>query len=197
MAYTFRPAEPDEVEAIFRLYADRIRWMEKKGIRQWNVTGYLEAYPIRYYMRRQSLGDLFVLVSDDTVTGAVVLLQEDDRWPDGADHTALYIHHLVTDPRVSGAGRVLLAKAEGAALQQKKTRYPSGLCRGQRISERVLCLAGLQARGNLPRGAVYRQPAGKSAYPIAPVRHFGGSRAVSEKSKPASIRGYLPVFWSR
>ena len=120
MAYTFRPAEPDEVEAVFRLYADRIRWMEKKGIRQWNVTGYLEAYPIRYYMRRQSHGDLFVLVSDDTVTGAVVLLQEDDRWPDGADHTALYIHHLVTDPRVSGAGRVLLAEAEGAALQQKK-----------------------------------------------------------------------------
>lgn len=34
--------------------------MDRAGIRQWNVTGYLDAYPMDYYRAQQALGNLYV-----------------------------------------------------------------------------------------------------------------------------------------
>ena len=39
--YLFRKATFDEVQAVFHLVLDCIRWMEAVGIRQWNVTDYV------------------------------------------------------------------------------------------------------------------------------------------------------------
>lgn len=119
MAYIFRPAKADDVNAVFSLFARRVRWMDEKGIRQWNVTGYLSVYPKSYYQEQQSCGTLYVLVGK-AVAGAAVLLEQDERWLDKADSAALYIHHLVTDPAVGGIGKVLLAEVEKIADMRKK-----------------------------------------------------------------------------
>ena len=43
MEHTFRLAGPSDIDAVFQLYKKRIQGMDEKGIRQWNVTGYLDA----------------------------------------------------------------------------------------------------------------------------------------------------------
>ena len=120
MLYVFRPAEKDEAKAVFELVKKRVQWMDETGIRQWNVTGYLDAYPLSYYEQQQAKGRLYVLLSDSAVIGGVVLLEEDERWSDRAGDPALYVHNLVTDPFVKGAGRQLLTETEHLTAQQKK-----------------------------------------------------------------------------
>lgn len=120
MDHIFRSAELSDVDAVFQLYKKRICWMNEKGIRQWNVTEYLDAYPADYYVKQQSLGNLYVLAENNTIIGAVVLLQEDDRWMEKADQPAFYVHNLVTDTGVSGAGKEILSEAETIARQQGK-----------------------------------------------------------------------------
>ena len=43
MEYIFQPAAPQEVEAVFHLYEQRVSWMNEKGPHQWNDTDYLNA----------------------------------------------------------------------------------------------------------------------------------------------------------
>ena len=45
MRGTFELAGEQAVDEVFGLILRRIDWMDEKGIRQWNVTGYAEAYP--------------------------------------------------------------------------------------------------------------------------------------------------------
>ncbi len=120
--YTFRRAKADEVRSVFSLVENRVHWMDEAGIQQWNVTRYLEAYPMSYYTERQSDGELYVLVSDNRIIGTVVLLDEDERWQDRATDPALYVHNLATLPGEKGAGKTILAEAEQLARAKGK-RY--------------------------------------------------------------------------
>ena len=116
MKDAFRAAAPSDIEAIFSLYEKRVRWMDENGVRQWNVTDYLTVYPAAYYREQQAAGRLFALYDGDAPIGAVVLLDEDPLWPDGLP--ACYIHNLVTDPAVSGAGRRILRAVEALAARR-------------------------------------------------------------------------------
>ena len=122
MDYTLKPAEIIEVEDIFRLYERRVRWMDDHGVRQWNTTGYLDRYPISYYMEQCRLGTLYSFRSteEDILVGAVVLLPDDERWLDKADVPAYYVHNLVSNPDVKGLGTRILAEAERIAIGHGK-----------------------------------------------------------------------------
>ena len=122
MAYTLRPAVAGDIDAVFALFEKRVDWMNEQNIHQWNDTDYLNAYPKSYYIQQQELGNLYVLAdnTDGAVTGAVVLLQSDDRWLDRAGSPAYYVHNLVTDSSVKGTGRALLAQAERLAAEHGK-----------------------------------------------------------------------------
>lgn len=112
--YALRSARPEEVDEVFSLYEKRVRWMDEKGIRQWNDTDYLNAYPADYYREMRAKDCLYVLtdVATGKITGAAVLLSEDERWAECENEPAFYVHNLVTDSSASGAGRALLAAAE-------------------------------------------------------------------------------------
>ena len=118
MGYDFRLAKNNEIDTIFSLYKKRIQWMDKSGIQQWNMTNYLEVYPISYYADRQRLGELYVLSKEDVVIGAVVLLQSDECWPQMADSPAYYVHNLVTELSVKGAGKIILSEVEKMAISK-------------------------------------------------------------------------------
>lgn len=120
MNYSFGKAGAGEIGAIFALYERRVRWMNEKGIRQWNATDYLDVYPVGYYENELSLGNLYAMKSEDRIVGAIVLLQSDERWPDRADSSAYYIHNLVTDPACPGAGRRIMEEAEKLAILHGK-----------------------------------------------------------------------------
>lgn len=119
MAYILRPAAAGDIDAVFALFEQRVDWMNRQNIHQWNDTDYLNEYPKTYYQQQRELGNLYVL-ADSRVAGAVVLLQSDDRWLDRAGSPAYYVHNLVTDPAVKGAGRELLAQAEKLAVGHGK-----------------------------------------------------------------------------
>ncbi len=112
----------NEVEAVFELYRERIAWMNREGIAQWNTTDYLESYPVTYYLDQMEQGNLYVLENDadGTAAGAVVLLPEDERWADRADTQAYYIHNLVTSYREKGLGSILLEEMERIAIEDQK-----------------------------------------------------------------------------
>ena len=82
------------------------------------MTNYLEVYPISYYADRQRLGELYVLSKEDVVIGAVVLLQSDECWPQMADSPAYYVHNLVTELSVKGAGKIILSEVEKMAISK-------------------------------------------------------------------------------
>jgi len=114
----FRAAAAADVPQVFELVLERIRWMDEQGIRQWNVTGYAEAYPLPYYEQLQREGLLYVLCDGNEVLCAAALREHDDWWDD--DAPAIYVHNYVS--RIgSGSGRILLRHAEEYARMQGKT----------------------------------------------------------------------------
>ncbi len=123
--YTFRPAEPDEVPAVFDLIMSRVRWMDQTGIRQWNVTDYAGCYPPQHYEAARQRGDLFVLTDEHGIAACAVLRKDDERWPVAMQSAepALYLHHLAARVGTKGAGRIFLRMAEEYALRLGKTRF--------------------------------------------------------------------------
>ena len=112
--YVFRQSEPHEVEAVFRLIMSRVRWMDEKGIRQWNVTRYDECYPLEYYEAARRRGDLFVLADEaGGIAACAVLKKEDDRWSaEQQKERAFYLHHFAARLGDRGAGSRFLELAE-------------------------------------------------------------------------------------
>lgn len=111
-SYRFRKAMPKEIPAVYALIMERVAWMDRVGIRQWNVTKYDKRYPLDYYIGRQQAGELFVL--EDLETGQLLcvgaLFREDSRWKDPAP--AYYLHHFAAAPDAKGAGSIFLQQAE-------------------------------------------------------------------------------------
>lgn len=123
--YLFRQARTDEVQQVFQLVLDRIHWMDEKGIRQWNVTKYLERFPYSYYEQKQAEGELYVLeekATGDIVCGAV-LKEIDDRWPETVEGSAYYLHNFATDTKKPGVGLVFLHLAERFAASVGKEYF--------------------------------------------------------------------------
>lgn len=110
--YIFRQAAAQEIPAVFRLIMDRVAWMDRVGIRQWNTTKYDERYPLYYYEQRRQQEELFIL--EDRLTGKLLcvgaLFHEDERWPD--PESAFYLHHLASALDAKGAGSIFLEAAE-------------------------------------------------------------------------------------
>ena len=112
MSSPLRRAAPDEVPSVFELYRQRIHWMNRQGIRQWNVTEYLSVYPLSYYASCCTAGTLYVWQEAAApITGSVVLLTPESRWDDGETAATCYIHNLVTAPGCPGTGRRMPAAA--------------------------------------------------------------------------------------
>ena len=114
-----KAAERDVAE-IFSLYKKRVKWMDEMNINQWNKTDYLNVYPLGYYAEKQKNGELMALKSGEKTVGAVVLLNNDDRWGGFPEIPAFYVHNLVTDPGEHGVGERMLNLIEELAARNKK-----------------------------------------------------------------------------
>ena len=76
---------PEKAPQMFDLVLERMKWMDEKGIEQWNVMGYDEVYPLSYYEQKCSEGRAFALENKDgAILCAAVLLEHDSRWNDDA-----------------------------------------------------------------------------------------------------------------
>ena len=113
-----RNADRTEAVEVFRMIEERITWMESCGKRSWNSSDYLSIFPISYFEMMADKGLLHVLVEGDDILAAAVILESDDRWPEGG--SALYIHNLVARSDSRGAGRKLIEHTEELARKRGK-----------------------------------------------------------------------------
>ena len=120
MEYKFTLGAPEDADGIIELIEKRTAWMDREGIRQWNMTGYKEVYPADYYREEAAAGRLYVLKRGGTLAGALVLLEEDQRWEDERAGEALYVHNFVTALSEPGAGGWMLEQAENLARERGK-----------------------------------------------------------------------------
>ena len=109
----FRKAKLEDIDRILELICQRIDWMDKNNIDQWNNTEYLEVYPKSYFM--QNIDYFFVSENNKKIVAATALYKNDYRWETSAK--ALYVHHLVADLKCKGAGKQLLQYSENYAKE--------------------------------------------------------------------------------
>ncbi|MCI8632971.1 MAG: GNAT family N-acetyltransferase [Lachnospiraceae bacterium] len=109
-----REACRQDVDAIIDLIKKRMKWMDQKGLQQWNTAEYLAIYPKTYFLQHSA--SFIVAVAEEKIVGAAAVFKQDERWPEGGE--ALYVHHLVSDPACHGVGAALLEHIEKAAYQQ-------------------------------------------------------------------------------
>ncbi len=121
--YIFRPILKEEVGVMFDIIADRVRWMDEVGIRQWNVTNYARVYPLEYFHFHRRQGEVFVLEEKETreIVACAVLKHEDDRWESVSDYKtvkALYLHNFAVRLDKKGTGSIFLRMAEAYAAER-------------------------------------------------------------------------------
>lgn len=115
-----RRAEPGELDAAYGLILERVAWMDRVGLRQWNNNGYLEAYPRAYFGEQLEAGRLYVLVEDGAIAAAAVLLDEDPRWAEFPPEEAWYIHNFASAVAHRGAGGAMLDRLRERAAERGK-----------------------------------------------------------------------------
>lgn len=122
MEYKFMQADETMIDSIYELFIKRIEWMDRVGIKQWNVTNYIDAYPKEYYKMQIKEKQLYVIIGNDEIVGAIVLLENDERWDDSDKCSAYYLHNFVTDTKIKGIGKKILKFVEELARKNKKSK---------------------------------------------------------------------------
>lgn len=144
----FRPMTADELPILLCMINARMRWMDEKGICQWNCTHYDEVYPLSYYEAALARGELFVLAHRKTgqIVCAAALKNRDDRWVD-PQGTAIYLHHFVSRTDHPGAGSEFLRRAEEYAAGIGKEYFRLDSATDNQALERYYTTRGYVAVG--------------------------------------------------
>lgn len=119
--YVFRPAKDEEIEYVFNLINERIHWMDKMGINQWNKIDYWKYYPASYFYIACSEKRLYILMDKELnrIVAVGVLSEKDNRWND--DKQGIYLHNFVTAIDVKNIGSKFLEYCEEYAISLGKS----------------------------------------------------------------------------
>ena len=145
--YLFRKAKKQEVLQVFDLIMSRVAWMDRVGIRQWNMTKYDECYPLSYYESRRQKDELFVLEdrSTEQIVSVGALFHEDARWSN--PEKAYYLHHLASREDTKGAGSIFLQEAEKYTKSQGMTYLRLDSAVGNQALENYYTVRGYEEAG--------------------------------------------------
>lgn len=118
--YIFREITKTEIPQMFSMILERMKWMDEKGIRQWNVTDYDKVFPQAYYEAKRQMGEVFVLaeINGNKIVCAAVLQEQDNYWPDC--EKALYVHNFVSQIGERKVGEIFLRYVDEIARQRGK-----------------------------------------------------------------------------
>ena len=119
--YEFRRIKQEEVNEMFHLIQERMKWMDEKGIEQWNTAKYDEIYPLSYYEDEWRKGEIFVLYDTENrrIVSAAVLKEKDERWENNKE-SAFYLHNFVAKIGEKGMGILFMKSAEEYAVKKGK-----------------------------------------------------------------------------
>ena len=122
MSYTFTLAELSNIPEIYEIIKKRVSWMNSKGIKQWNITDYLNVYPISYFEDHQLNGRLYKMFDQNStkILGVMVLLDHDSRWNNYEASGSYFVHNFATEPTAKGIGSLMLEAAEKLSKSKQK-----------------------------------------------------------------------------
>ena len=122
--YRLEPAQKADMPAVFDMIDSRIKWMDARGLRQWNAVDYWGIYPEAHYDALREAGELYVLrdIESGKAVCAAALLERDERWDpcEDRDVPAYYVHHLASEIGERGAGSEMIAQIEALAKEHGK-----------------------------------------------------------------------------
>jgi len=158
MKYEILQADETMLDDIYKLYENRIEWMDEVGIKQWNVTDYLKAYPKSYYKKQISENRLYVMMDniDNKIVGAIVLLEQDDIWEDSKNCSAYYLHNLETDVKTKGIGTLILNAVDDLAEKNNKQRLRLDCAEDNEFLNNYYEYAGYFLVGKCAEGLFYK-----------------------------------------
>ena len=145
----FRKATLKDIDRILELISQRILWMDKENIHQWNETDYLNVYPKTYF--EKNIDYFLVAEIDELIIAATALYKIDPRWKTQAN--ALYVHHLVADINYKGAGIMLLKYSEKYAKENGFEKMCLDSAVGNEKLENFYTKQGYKAVGTCIDGA--------------------------------------------
>ena len=120
MNYQFRCAQPQDADTVMQIIRERVDWMAKNNIHQWDQE-YLSIYPAEYYSRKIQEKEIYLACTpEDEIVGLVAVLEQDPYWGIPSDKNSYYLHHLATKCGVHGAGKALLDFCEELARKNGK-----------------------------------------------------------------------------
>lgn len=118
LGYIFRPGTEADAPCVMALIEQRIAWMDRMEICQWNKSRYAEIYPVGYYVEAARQGTLYVLQrADGRIAAGAVVPDADKRWEGLDDAPACYVHNLVASIDDAGAGHEMLCRIESRARE--------------------------------------------------------------------------------
>lgn len=107
MNYNIERASIEDVDDIYNLIYERCVWFKNRGVKGWNIEYYPNKYNQAYFKEQMKINKLFVAKKDKKICGVMLLKDTDqDFWND--NKSAYYIHHLTTDTKLKGVGKLLL-----------------------------------------------------------------------------------------
>lgn len=120
MKYELMQAKMSDLYEAYSIIVERVKWMNENGIHQWNVTGYLERYSIKYFKECIENGTLYIMKRNGKTEAIAVLLEKDLRWGESKEDTAYYIHNFASRLKNKGLGKIMIGEIEKLAARKNK-----------------------------------------------------------------------------
>ena len=121
MQYQFRQARAGDVDDIIAIIQDRIDWMDREGLYQWNKTHYMQRYPREYFLERIGAGEFYLALDGENPVGVMALLTDDPRWEGEQPKNCYYVHHLAAKVSAKGAGKQMLGFCEELSRREGRS----------------------------------------------------------------------------
>lgn len=117
MSYTIELSNINDIDAIIKLYSDRMKWFKEKNIKQW--SRYLNHHPKEEFIETIRNKDLYVVKEDTTIVACFELSTDSRYWNDNLT-PAYYIYKLVTKVGYKDLGNIIFQKCLEYAKQDNK-----------------------------------------------------------------------------
>lgn len=112
-------ATPDDIDAVMRLYQDRVVWFRRKKIPQW--THYLERHPREEFAKNIANGEYYLVKKGDEVIAGFTLSDNSENWADDAPE-AWYLSRAVIKPGYKNLGSFIADSAKKLTVSAGKER---------------------------------------------------------------------------
>lgn len=104
-SYKISLADEKDVDKIYDLCMDRVKWFRENNIDQWHV---LENSDLKKILKREiRRADLYKITKNKSIVGSFVLSETDSKRWEFSDDT-YYLWRLVTDKNVHGIGKRII-----------------------------------------------------------------------------------------